>query len=531
MVCYNYNDAGYCTGDGIEVAKYNWDGFFGGAALGRVGGAGARWRLFRSNAVALGEQYVATARLQLGADWRVMRNIGIPIVAVLSSLLALVIASSQRKIPSDILGSNETASFSAYLVEDMDFLWKPGQSGYQHVWPEMKFEWRIIVGTLIGSLGAAFGSVGGVGGGGIFVPMLILIIGFDPKSATAISKCMITGAAVSTVYFNLKLKHPTFDIPLIDYNLVMLMMPMIMLGITVGVSLSVVFADWMITLLLIIMHLNQGILQGVDTWKKETIIKQETAKLLEYIATASEAADYSSLPTGPEREDTRQTQVSILGNIYWKELGLISFVWLAYFVLQIVKTHTDTCSTTFWIVNFLQIPASLGVHLCQAIGLHQGWRVVPSKGDQGTNWSLHHLILCSFCATLAGIIGGLLGIGSGFVMGPMFLEFGIPPQVASASAMLGMTYSASISIVQYYLLNRFPVPYAVYLTIVATAAAYIGQHVIDRLVTKFGRASLIIFVLAFTIFVSAIALGGVGVSDAIQKIQRNEYMGFDDFCN
>jgi uncharacterized membrane protein YfcA len=33
------------------------------------------------------------------------------------------------------------------------------------------------------------GSVGGVGGGGIFVPMLTLIIGFDPKSSTAISKC------------------------------------------------------------------------------------------------------------------------------------------------------------------------------------------------------------------------------------------------------------------------------------------------------------------------------------------------------
>ena len=52
----------------------------------------------------------------------------------------------------------------------------------------MKFGWKIIVGTLIGILGGAFGSVGGVGGGGFFVPMLILIIGFDAKSATAISK-------------------------------------------------------------------------------------------------------------------------------------------------------------------------------------------------------------------------------------------------------------------------------------------------------------------------------------------------------
>lgn len=53
----------------------------------------------------------------------------------------------------------------------------------------MRFGWKIIVGSIIGFFGAAFGSVGGVGGGGIFVPMLTLIIGFDPKSSTAISKC------------------------------------------------------------------------------------------------------------------------------------------------------------------------------------------------------------------------------------------------------------------------------------------------------------------------------------------------------
>lgn len=53
----------------------------------------------------------------------------------------------------------------------------------------MEFGWRIIVGTIIGFFGAAFGSVGGVGGGGIFVPMLNLIIGFDAKSSTAMSKC------------------------------------------------------------------------------------------------------------------------------------------------------------------------------------------------------------------------------------------------------------------------------------------------------------------------------------------------------
>ena len=55
---------------------------------------------------------------------------------------------------------------------------------------ELEFGWRVVVGSIIGFFGAALGSIGGVGGGGIFVPMLTLIIGFDPKSSTAISKCM-----------------------------------------------------------------------------------------------------------------------------------------------------------------------------------------------------------------------------------------------------------------------------------------------------------------------------------------------------
>lgn len=54
---------------------------------------------------------------------------------------------------------------------------------------EMKLGWQIIVGTIFGAIGGAFGSIGGIGGGGFFVPMLRLIVGFDPKSATAMSKC------------------------------------------------------------------------------------------------------------------------------------------------------------------------------------------------------------------------------------------------------------------------------------------------------------------------------------------------------
>jgi len=48
---------------------------------------------------------------------------------------------------------------------------------------------------------------------------------------------------------------------------------------------------------------------------------------------------------------------------------------------------------------------------------------------------------------------------------------------------------------------------ALYFTAVATVASFIGQHAVRKLINILGRASLIIFILAFTIFVSAISLG------------------------
>ena len=67
---------------------------------------------------------------------------------------------------------------------------------------------------------------------------------------------MIMGAAGSTVYYNMRLRHPTLEIPLIDYDLALLFQPMLMLGISIGVAFNVMFADWMVTVLLIILFLG-----------------------------------------------------------------------------------------------------------------------------------------------------------------------------------------------------------------------------------------------------------------------------------
>ncbi|KAJ0025690.1 hypothetical protein Pint_06762 [Pistacia integerrima] len=69
---------------------------------------------------------------------------------------------------------------------------------------------------------------------------------------------------------------------------------------------------------------------------------------------------------------------------------------------------------------------------------------------------------------------------------------------------------------------------APYFIDVVTIAALIGQNIVRKLIILLGRASLIIFVLAFTIFVSVISLGGVGISNMIEKIEAHDYMRFEN---
>ncbi|GMY34174.1 sulfite exporter TauE/SafE family protein 3-like isoform X2 [Fagus crenata] len=466
----------------------------------------------------------------IGSEWWRPRLIGMVVIT-------LLVMASLYIVTKDSL-EHKASSHKVTKEVETHFVMKVSNSQRHphHVWPEMKFGWKIVVGAMIGFFGAAFGSVGGVGGGGIFVPMLTLIIGFDQKSSTAISKCMIMGGAAATVFYNLRQRHPTLELPLIDYDLALLFQPMLVLGISIGVSFNVIFADWMITILLIILFIvmsTKAFLRGIETWKKETITKKEAAQRLQ-----STPADVEvrPLPEGQsndahiETKDSKRSQVSILENVYWKELGVVVSVWVIILALQIGKNYTTTCSVPYWVLNLLQIPVAVGVSSYEAVNLYKGKRVIASKGEAGTNWRVHQLVLYCACGIIAGIVGGLLGLGGGFILGPLFLELGIPPQVSSATATFAMAFSSSMSVVEYYLLKRFPIPYALYFFAVATIAALVGQHVVTKVIAIIGRASLIIFILAATIFVSAISLGGVGIVRMIEKIEHKDYLGFESLC-
>lgn len=74
---------------------------------------------------------------------------------------------------------------------------------------------------------------------------------------------MIMGASTASVWYNLRVPHPTKEVPIIDYDLGLIFQPMLMLGITVGVALSVVFPYWLITVLIIILFIGLSLMSFI----------------------------------------------------------------------------------------------------------------------------------------------------------------------------------------------------------------------------------------------------------------------------
>ena len=85
---------------------------------------------------------------------------------------------------------------------------------------------------LIGSMIAAGG---GLGGGGVFVPIYILILAYDTKYAAALSQATIFGGSIVNLAMNLRKYHPTrIHRPLTDFSTLLIFEPMLLVGTIVG---------------------------------------------------------------------------------------------------------------------------------------------------------------------------------------------------------------------------------------------------------------------------------------------------------
>ncbi|GLI67502.1 hypothetical protein VaNZ11_011704 [Volvox africanus] len=133
---------------------------------------------------------------------------------------------------------------------------------------------RSLLGLIISALIGAVATAAGVGGGAIYIPLFNVLVGFALKPSTALSQACITAGSLAAVATNLPRTHPSVAAaPLIDFPLMLMLTPLLLVGVGIGVLLNVALPSWLLNILLLvllILLLSQAVAKGRALWVQET---------------------------------------------------------------------------------------------------------------------------------------------------------------------------------------------------------------------------------------------------------------------
>jgi uncharacterized membrane protein YfcA len=131
-----------------------------------------------------------------------------------------------------------------------------------------------IIGLIFILIGSALSNAGGIGGGGLLIPILLILLKFYTHEAIPISKLMIFAGAVTSFILGFRQRHPTRNSITIEYNIPLLIVPMLLFGTMVGVTLNKVAPPWIILIsltLVLVFNTYKTFKKGRELYKKENL--------------------------------------------------------------------------------------------------------------------------------------------------------------------------------------------------------------------------------------------------------------------
>jgi uncharacterized membrane protein YfcA len=154
-------------------------------------------------------------------------------------------------------GSNDDAvsnddDRSAFTAVD-DFYAFESTNPVREVPHLLPFDSRAVVTYVISAMAMILGAGSGIGGGGVVVPTFILIYNLEPKLAIPVGSLTVLGGAVASTIINFPRRHPLADRPLIDWDLVLVMEPLTLLGALLGTLLHRLLDTKLLVVLLVLL--------------------------------------------------------------------------------------------------------------------------------------------------------------------------------------------------------------------------------------------------------------------------------------
>ena len=148
--------------------------------------------------------------------------------------------------------SSLVPSFTRIMSDNQEYYkeYKAYNEQHKALYPFNSTDYR---GFLCAILGLMVAAGGGIGGGGILVPIYILVMGFSPKHAIPLSNITVFGGACANTYLNTKKRHPLAERPMVDWDLILIMEPLTIAGALCGAFLNKVLREEVLAVMLVLL--------------------------------------------------------------------------------------------------------------------------------------------------------------------------------------------------------------------------------------------------------------------------------------
>eukprot|EP00929_Paragymnodinium_shiwhaense_P047270 TRINITY_DN23971_c0_g3_i1.p1 TRINITY_DN23971_c0_g3~~TRINITY_DN23971_c0_g3_i1.p1 ORF type:complete len:530 (-),score=135.42 TRINITY_DN23971_c0_g3_i1:215-1804(-) len=390
---------------------------------------------------------------------------------------------------------------------------------HKELWPLSS---RDIGSLLLMAVGLIIAAGGGIGGGSILVPLLMICMRWHPKHAVALSNVTICGGAIANCLFNAQKVMPDGR-RYIDWDIILIMEPSTIVGAILGSFASKYLPDIILTvaLTIVLALLAQRTLEkGISMYRKENEEKERGSDSEE---TAVAAVPHQPLKDAVQEQngnhpavrnfkiadedettdDSSEESEDYTGKaepVPWHKIFMLMTCSFGCVVFTVLKGggHGSivgvVCgSILFWIFSFSSIPWVIGFQLLfRRILIREYNDKMESdhlwkEGD--IKWDERTTIVYPLVCTISGVFAGLFGVGGGIVKGPLMLEMGVLPVIASATAATMILFTSSAACVSFYLFGMLQKEYAALFFVLGFVCTAFGQGITNQWMKSAKRQS------------------------------------------
>ena len=452
--------------------------------------------------------------------------------------------------------------------------------------PVQTMDW---VAAALSFVGCSMAVVGGIGGGGLFVPLLMLLVNFDATAAVPLSKAMILGAAIVAIIFVYSTKVTDHGSglrkPAIDLNACILLQPLCLAGTVIGVFLNVLLPSWVIVVLLCLVlgfstyktfqkafkqrkkdrRLSSiGVAGGLESrmpceatlsGELNTLTGTENEAMNNVISTnprfdpvedgeglpgmtTEEASNlerkkqvaYDYVPK--ERRERYEELLKAETKLSIRKIGVLLLMWITIFVTALVKKLDGGCGPTFWLMSVVPLLVAFIITFLSGKKIREEYKLKLDCGHEFAKtdfiWNDKHTMIYPIFALVAGIAAGMVGIGGGMVMGPLLLVMSeeSDPVVTTAISSVLVLFTSSSTTVQFLLLGVLQLDFAFFFAGFCVVAAVIGKVVFSPYITKHNKKSWILYCLGTVIGVSCVLTTYQGIVKIMDQIENGSNYSF-----